>query len=260
VTPGDATDGVAQLENLGGQDASVHLEVGPPFQLRSQTAIVPANGTVNIPVRLPAVEAGLHRATLTARADGQMARTDISAEVPQGPTAPVPETRVAPPPREVPATEPAQVAPEEKTFYPATLKEFPNGFGNFAKEIQPTSAVIDWPITLGGIAGPRIEERTLSLAPDGGLEIDWARFDSVRFFQTGDRMRAELTDLQPASLHTMRVVTDRGGMPEVIFTAQFRTPAEKPSFEVNWRAIALVAAVAAFVFLLWKRRKAGSGW
>ncbi|MEQ1851487.1 MAG: hypothetical protein ABMA01_07835 [Chthoniobacteraceae bacterium] len=259
VTPGEATDSVAKLENLGGKAVSVRLEVDPPFQLRTQTAVVPPNGSVDIPVRLPSVEPGLRKAKLSARAEGQVASVEISADVPAGPVRLAPDIVAAPPVPEVSAKQPDPDAQEAPPAMPATLKEHPNGLGDFARATGPTSAFIDWPVSLGGSVSPLVEQRLLSLSPEDELVIKWARVHGVTFRQQGDRMRAELTGLEPASLHTMRVVTDRGETSEVVFTVHFWTPPKKPLFEINWRLAALIAAAGTFLYLLWRRRKSTSG-
>lgn len=265
LTPGEATDAVAKLENLGGKAVSVRLEVDPPFQLRTQTAVVPPGGSVDVPVRLPSVEPGLRKAKLRARAEGQVASVEISADVPAGPMRLAPDLVAVPPVTEIPAKQPDPDAQEASPAMPAmpampaTLKEHPNGLGDFARATGPTSALIDWPVSLGGAVSPRIEQRVLSLSPNDELIINWTRVDDVTFRQEGDRMRAELTGLEPAYLHTMRVAADRGDTSEVVFTVHFWTPPKKPLFEINWRLTALIAAAGTFIFLLWRRRKSMSG-
>ena len=258
---GQAEEGIATLENIGGQAASVRLAIEPPFQLRSQTATVPAKGRVEIPVRLAEAGAGVHSAMLHATADGQTVKLDIRADVAE---APPPVSRPAESATARPANDdivrPGDPAPDDGTsLLPSALPEFPNELGTHVVGIKHTSAVIDWPPDLGKVEELHFEERVLYVAADDQLQAKWVRCASTPLPPDGGRLRAEVTGLQPDALHMIRAVTGEGDAAAAHFTVQFHTPPKKPLVEIKARSLVLIAAIALLAFLLWLRWKAVSG-
>lgn len=261
---GQEEEGIATLENLGGQPASVRLTIAPPFELRSQTVTVPAKGRVEIPVRLAQAGAGVHVATLNATADGQTARIEIRAEVAEAP-------RSAPIAGRPAESASARLADEDTSkdgestqaegvwFLPNGLPEIPNALGTHVAGIQPASAVIDWAPDLGTAQELHFEERVLSIAANDELQATWVRCTAAPLPPDGDRLRAEVSGLLPAQLHFIRAVSGNGEAATTRFTVQFATPAKKPFVEIQMRSLALIAGIALLGVLLWRRWKARKG-
>ena len=259
---GRAEEGIATLENLGGQAATVRLEIEPPFQLRSQSATVPAKGRVEIPVRLPQIEAGVHSATLNATAEGQTTKLEIRAEVAEAPKAAPAANRVA-------ESQPVSTAGDDivkdgdsaqgegTSLLPNGLPEFPNELGTHVRDIKPASAVIDWTPDLGKAEELRFEERVLYVSSEDELQAKWVRCATNPLPPDDGRPRAEVMGLQPSALHVIRAASGEGEAATVHFTVQFHTPAKKPIVEIKPKPLALIGAIALLGFLLWRRWKAG---
>ena len=261
---GKTGEGTAMLENLGGKEASVRLAIAPPFELSSQTATVPANGRMEIPIRLAESRAGIHAATLTAATEGQTARLEIRAEVTEAATlaqqsgnardeSPAPQ--IAPEESDKAATPAASAESEENSFLPNSLPEIPNIPGTNVTDIKPVSAVIAWTPDLGKPADLHFEERVLFISDDDELRARWVRCATTAMAPETGRMRAKVTGLAPKTIHAIRAVSGEGEAAATVFTVQFHTPEKAPFIQLEPRSMALSAAIGLLAFLGWRRWK-----
>jgi hypothetical protein len=257
IIAGQPGEGTAVIENTGGTAGAVHFEIDPPFTLASDAMLVFPKGRREITLQLPRVEPGNYKAVLKATVEGSEAKLDVYAEVVEPPRIAMPATKppVVPgqPPQKSPEPEPEDTAPA-----PATLQEHPNALGAFGRANSPTSAIIDWPARIGPTSGLRVDERNLLLSGDGKLQVTWVPVTTARLQQNGDRMRAELPEIEPGSLHTIRVVTNKGDAAQTLLTVQFWTLAKEQFFNVSWSKIGLLIAVALLGVVAFKRWKTRS--
>jgi len=256
IVAGEQGEGTALIENTGGATAAVHLEIEPPFTLVSDAMLVPPKGRLEIPLRLPKVEPGNYKAVLKATAEGSEAKLDVYAEVVEAPKIAMPASKspVAPgqPPEKSKEPEPDLEDPPPVS---ASRQEHPNALGAFGRAISPTSAVIDWPAKLGPTSGLRVDERTLLLSSDRKLQVNWVPVTTARLQQNGDRMRAELPKIEPATLHTVRVVAGTGDAIQTVLTVQFGTLQKPPFFNVSWTKVGLLIVVVLSGVIAFKRWK-----
>jgi hypothetical protein len=252
---GARMEGSAVIENTGGEPAAVTLRAAAPFVVLDETVALPPKGRAEVRLAILNPAPGRHAAELVAEYDGASVKLPLTAEVA---SPPVPAS-TPPEPGDM-KDEPAPVpAPAVRGAIPppAGLQDFPNGRGNFARDVKPASAALEWPRELGPAEELRVEERVLSLGPDGGMVIDWKPMPRA-VFRSGSPMRAELPGLTSGRLYTVRVVSGA----ETVFTAQFGTPVKPPFIDIGWRGgalIALFAVLAALGWWKWRTRVRG-GW
>ncbi len=234
------------LENVGAQAATVTLRADGAFSVESEKLTVPPRAEARTGVTLREPKAGVNSGKLTAEWDG--AREEIALSVIAVERAkPVPKPVVPTVQAEEPETEADGLA------VPRAKAEHPNGLGEFAREILPTSAVLEWPAHLGEKSGAvRVEERFLSLGGDEELVVNWRPLSAVTFSEAGENRRAVLRGLKPDSLTTLRVVSGAG---DTVFTAQFFTAPSKPWIDIGWQSAVLSALGAAIVGIGWYRWK-----
>ncbi len=264
---GQRAEGIAILNNVGGMPAKVTLRVGAPFELASPALVVPPKGTGEARMAIPFPAAGTHSSELVAEYDGATLKLPLTIEVSDTP-APSPsesaskgqQSNVRPVNNDAARGKEDSVN-DPNTPYgiapPAGMQDFPNGRGNFVRDLRPASAVLEWPRDLGPADNLRLEQRVPSLSPDGEMKIDWVAVPGAAI-QSGTPMRAELKGLVPGRQHTVRV---RSGE-QVIFTAQFITPAKPPIVDMGWRGLSLILLFVTLVGLgwwKWKTRVRG-GW
>lgn len=254
---GISASGSATLENSGGESVTVRLDIEPPFELETTVVMVPGRGRLEIPIRAPHAGPGSYRATLKTAGEGVPAVVEITAELAPQTTAVIPAT-VRPTQEAAKLEERPDASAAQDTslpWMPATAQEIPNALGKFARQIGTDFVILDWPSSLGVAADVRLVERVLSLSTDGELQVEWAPVRNVRVAAGSDRVTAEIRDLKPASLYTIRAVSESGADPATLFTTEFWTLPKKPLFNFGWRTPALVMALAALALSIWRSRR-----
>lgn len=234
------------LENFGAQAAIVTMRADGAFSVESEKLTVPPRAEARVGVTLREPKPGVNSGKLTAEWDG--AREEIALNVmTRGPVKSAPK----PVADAVQAEEPETGV--DGLAVPWAKAEHPNGLGKFAREILPTSAVLEWPADLGERSGAvRVEERFLSIGADEELVLEWRPLSVVTFSEAGKQRRAVLRGLKPASLYTLRVIS---GASDTVFTAQFFTASRKPWIDIGWQGAVLSALGAAIVGIGWYRWK-----
>jgi hypothetical protein len=134
---------------------------------------------------------------------------------------------------------------------PMGREEHPNALGRFAKDIGPNRATLAWPASIGSTENLTIEERRLTVTPDGGLVVTWLPLAGVTFDLAGDPRRAELPRLEPAKPYVVRV---RSG-DETLFTSQFSTLPTPHWYPFGWQSTTITLLLAALVAAGWWRWK-----
>jgi len=252
---GISASGSATLENSGGEAVTVRLDIESPFELDRRVVTVPGRGRLEIPIRAPGAGPGSYRANLKTAGAGVPAVVEVTAELSPQASVSSPRESLRPVPAKSEEVPDATASPDPALpWMPMTLRELPNGMGKFARQIGADSAVLNWPAEIGA-ADARLEERVMSLTVDEQLQIDWAPLGNVRIAAAGDRVTAEIRHLTPGSFHTIRAVSGKGADATILFTVEFWTPRKKALFNVGWRTPALVLALAALLFAIWRSRR-----
>ena len=249
--------GVAILENSGGEAVTVRLDVGRPFEIETRVVTAPPRGSVEIPILVRDPVAGKFHSSLQAAGEGGSAAVPVSAEISEPATASA-VARTSPEPVEKTAgSAVSEIAPQENgsPSFPHEIRELPNALGKFARGTGMHSARLDWPATLGPVAGARIEERVLSISEKDELEIAWSRLADASIMPGGDRVTAELRGLKPGTLYTVRVVTGKDADTSVLFTSDFRTVAKKPFYSGSLLTPFLVLSLLALLYAIWRSRR-----
>lgn len=251
VLAGASVSAKATLVNPGEVAANVTLRAEGAFAVESAKLTVPPHDEARVGVALREARAGVNRGKIIAEWDG--GREELALSV----TAAEPVRVAAKQAPKPDAEEPAAAESEEITdpLLAMTRAEHPNGLGDFTRDLQPTSAVLEWPSDLGATTALRLEERVLSLGKDDELVVKWQPLGGVTFSAAGALQRAELHALKPDALYTVRVVS---GAKDTVFTAEFITPAKKPLVDIGWQTgtlslLALGLLVAGW--LRWKSRE-----
>lgn len=253
---GADANGIAILENTGGEAATVRLDVGHPFDLESRVVTAPALGRVEIPISIGNSSAGTFASSLKATGEGGSAIVPVKADIAESAArqadvrAPAPPSEAEPPPsteKDAPGENPAPLIP-------MTDSDIANALGKFARRVGKNTAALEWPSTLGPTENLRIEERVLSFSADGELQIGWSHLNNVTITPGTGQMTAELRGLKPGTFYTLRVVTLKDGEPSVLFTSDFWTVAKKPFFTGSLLTPLLVLALIVLLFAIWRSR------
>jgi len=156
---------------------------------------------------------------------------------------------------------PADNAPRDDAVppIPMNVREIPNALGRFARNVGMTSATLDWPVHIGDGTQLRAEERVLSLAPDGKLQIGWSPLDEVTVARTAGRVNAELRGLAPGTYYAVRIVSGDAASPTVLFASDFRTVPKKPFYSGSLLTPFLVLTLGALAYAVWHSRRAQQG-
>jgi hypothetical protein len=133
-------------------------------------------------------------------------------------------------------------------------EEFPNGKGNFVRDLTPQSAALEWPAELGPAVNLSLEERQYTVGPGGQLEVNWLPLPGISFKTGGNPVRAEMPKLEPDRTYTVRV---RSGA-DTLFTSQFKTPVKPPFISISWQTMTLSALFIALAVVSWIRWKGRS--
>ena len=256
-TADTTASGTAVLENSGGEALTVRLDLERPFDVETRVVTVPARGSVEIPVLVRAAVAGTFRSSMKAVGEGGSASVLVKAEIHEASVTPAPARTASLVIESKPEASAIAAAPTENEtpVIPESVREIPNAMGRFARGTGSDSAVMDWPANLGEVENLRIEERVLSLSADGELQFAWVPQPAAKIVPAGERMRAELRGLKPATPYTVRVVSGKDSDPSVLFTADFWTGAKKPILTGAARTPLLVVALCGLLFAVWRSRR-----
>ncbi len=241
------------VANSGADDANVIVRADPPMEASGGSTLVAAGKSATLAVSVPNPKAGNFTGKITIEGAGQTLQQTVSfkvAEAEEAGAASVPVRPPNPTPVEAPATHLPNII---------MAAEHPNARGRLGRATSPTTAVIEWPADFGATKGLVLKRRTLSLDDKRALRESWVDGPRVVFKNAGEKMRAEISRLEPGTLHTLRVVDSGGG---AVLTVSIGTPARPPFIDIGWRGISLillVATLAGFSWWKWKTR-ARTGW
>jgi hypothetical protein len=267
----------AIVEHHGGVPAQVQVGVSPPFEVSERSLELTAGAKKEVRISAPSLSAGQHTAVLTASTLGMNERLELAVDVAE--TKPTPAASVRPeeknPVRAAAAETPVASAPaaagtaasadsdpvDAKDLQSSTMnwanqlgrEEFPNGMGNFVRDLTPQSAALEWPSELGPAVNLSLEERHYTLGPGGQLVVNWFPLPGISFKTGGNPVRAEMPRLEPDRVYTVRVRSGAG----TLFTSQFKTPVKPPFIAIGWQAMTISALLVALVvvgWIRWKRR------
>ena len=261
-----------ELENFGGEEASVRWEIGAPFVME-QAAVTLAPGEKKTLVlrTQPAAAAGKYRAWLTAVVGAQKVEIPVEAELfakaapaaaPRAGT-PVRTVSAASPPDAVAAAEDASAEPPPAAELPANVAALrvdlfrPEGAG--LTRLTATSATLEWPAALAATEKFRFESRRVVADAAGELQAVWEEIPKVSVHREGVKQVAVLNGLVPGSAGGVRVVplSAAGEAGQPLFTLFFTTP-EGGSLRSQFTLVrVLLAAFAVCLgFILRQRWKA----
>ena len=263
----------AVVEHHGGVAAQVHVGVSPPFEVSERSFELATGGKKGVRISAPSLSAGPHTAVLTATALGINQRLELAVDVAEA--KPAPTASVAPEARKpvrattaetatVPALGNAAANTEfgdARDLQSSTVnwanqvgrQEFPNGMGNFVRDLTPQSAALEWPAELGSTMNLSLEERHYTLGAGGQLAVNWIPLPGITFKTGKNPVRAEMPRLEADRVYIVRV---RSGA-DTLFTSQFKTPVKPPFIAIGWQAMtisALLIALVAVGWIRWKRR------
>ncbi len=235
---------------------------------------VPARGKVDVPVAADeAVEVAFDgRMILQTKAWRVEIPVHVEARKPVAEPLPQPASVVEkrPPPIAHETSAPGDITHEDPALplgdAPAPARppsqykaaDMPNMLGRFARATSPTSAKIEWPVKLAPAAGLRFQMRELSLDNADQLQVTWRDLPLAGIKESVGNVRAEITNIEPAQLHTLRAV--RGT--ETVFTVQFFTPPKKPFVVIEWKSVCVALLILILGWIGWRKWKARarSGW
>lgn len=261
ASAGDAAaGGTAILENSGGEPVTVRLDVERPFEVATRVVTAPARGRVEIPISARDAKAGIFHSALKAIGEGGSATVQVKAEIAEPAQIQTEARSTGPAAERQPDSTPAESEAKENDppLIPADARDVPNILGNFAHGTGTDTAMLDWPANLGPVENLRIEERVLSISDAGDLQIGWSPLPPAKVAPAADHMTAELRGLRPGTLYTVRVVSGKDTDAAVIFTADFRTTANKPFLAASSaRTPLLVVTLGVLLFAIWRTRRAG---
>ena len=225
-----------ELENFGGEEASVRWEIGAPFVME-QAAVTLAPGEKKTLVlrTQPAAAAGKYRAWLTAVVGAQKVEIPVEAEL-FAKASPAAAPRASSPSRTVSAANPPDV-PEDAPTEPPPPAELPANVaamrvdlyrpeGAGLTRLTATSATLEWPVHLNPAARFRFESRRVVADAAGELQAVWEELPKVSVHREGAKHVAVLNGLLPGSAGGVRVVplNAAGEAGQPLFTQFFTTP------------------------------------
>ena len=240
VIAGTPASAEVLLRNTGAQLSIVVLSADGAFSVENGTITVPPRSEARARVFLREPKAGVNIGKLTASCVNESLALSVTASEPA-------KTEHKPAPAAV-------EEPEESTDSLPGFRgraEKPNGLGDFARDIQPTSVVLEWPAELGPQTALRVEARVLSLGSSDDLVTSWLPLGAVTFQSAGSQQRAVVQRLKPATVQALRVLSGD----KVLFTSQFVTPAKKPWIELGWQGVTLIAFALGLLGVGWHRWK-----
>ena len=127
------------------------------------------------------------------------------------------------------------------------------------RDVRATSAIVEWPASLGGQGRFRIETMHLVLNDERALAQSWGEMGHASVARQGENFSARLSRLAPQQPHWVRVLPldPSGAVGAQLFVVRFDTPAKAPLF-TPWRAAlgVLLLLLGAIGWRRWRRRAA----
>ncbi len=226
-----------ELENIGGTAGEVAWQIGAPFRVAQDSAILVPGEKRAFAVELDTGKPGKYRAWLQFKAGMQSFDLPMNAEVQaparsgngparvtdQATSSTTPETPTSPSP-DIPANE---ITP---AVSPDWLADLTLPAGVKVTQITPTSALLEWPASLSPATSFRFEMRQLATDAGGNLQVTWLAPTGVPIELRGQNYVAVMTGLQPGQFWTVRIrpLNASGEPGERLFAVDFKTPL-KPS-------------------------------
>jgi hypothetical protein len=249
---GQPTRALIEVENAGGTEGFWRVEAPAPVIAEPAEARLAPGAKRKIGLTLLSPEPGQFRSLVTLRGEGQSMAIPFQALV---------TSTSAPPPRAIRASARASQIPrhvesgsrersrddaEDEPASSGTAASMPVPNVRLAK-IGRDHVVLEWPAAISQAKEFRVEARHLSRDANRELKIEWVEHRAMRIRADGNKVRAEITNLQPGSGNTFRVipVTAGAGAAEI-----------EPLFSVTFPRVLGVALVVCLSLLGWQKYRA----
>ena len=268
---GHPAQATVEIENTGGVQGGVSLDIAPPFSVEPASSIIPAGGKLTVQIKLAAITPGPYRSWLKLTSGPQETEIGVRADV-------------QPAPRRSPS-DPAGSSDSERspeTLRAETFESLLNGdrllppsipldwgaaFANSGDvkilEITPRSATLSWQAKLSPATQFRVEMRRLGLDEARALTVTWVEHKPATVRREKESYVATLGGLQPAKIWAIRVLPlDASGAAGArLFALTFATPVAPPSAlhisSVQWLLLALAACFAIAIWRYFHRPRFG---
>jgi hypothetical protein len=261
---GRAASARFELENIGGAPGEVTWAIGPPFRTLQNSALLLPGEKRAFDLGIESKTPGRYRAWLHCKASAQTFDLPVEAEIvatmrSAKNTGTTPGAPTSAPAEVVAADEPA--SQETPLAVPADwLGDHVLPAGVKVTATTPTTATLEWPVSLSPATRFQVCLRQFSYADDGNLHVTWLELSGQKIEQAGQSYFTTIHELQPGQPWTVLVLAMKGeGQPgERLFAMDFSTPPKMSILpEVSpFRALlaALLALLAWQAVIRWRRR------
>ncbi len=227
TSAGDKAEAVLVVENVGGENAPVHLAAAAPFSIAAddQSFVLPPGQSKSAKVTFESREPGNYRDWVIVRTADEETRVSAAGVSSAAGTSALPFKEATA------VTEEAESGQPVSTASPVKQVRLINVSGN--------SCELAWDVPGGSVAGYEARMRSLSLDAERNLRIDWVPLKKVSFSKSKGEARARIKGLEDGRRYTLRIIAlDTLGRPadpspDFVFTTK----------EGSWPHVTLMQAL-----------------
>ncbi len=258
-----------EFENIGGAAGEIAWTIGTPFRTAQNSALLLPGEKRAFDMEIETKTTGRYRAWLQCKSATQTFELPVEAEIVAGMRPPKTggvAAGSAPPPSAESPTTPENIEPTKTYVVPDEwfrTRALPAGVR--VAKLTPTSATLQWPVSLSAATRFRIDLRRLSYAADGSLQVNWLELSGLEVKREGQNYLTTIHELQPAQPWTIRVLPlkETGEPDQRLFAIDFRTPAPSSLLPkvspLHGLLVALLGLIVWQAAAHWRRRQSPSG-
>ncbi len=222
-----------ELENIGGTTGEMQWTIGDPFRTRQNSVLLLPGERRAFELEIEGKAPGKYRAWLQCKAGPQTFDIPVEAEIIAGTgpqKTPIVTSGVPSSDAPEPAAPSAPVESHHDPIVPLDWladRQLPAGVR--VTKTTPTTATLEWPVSLSAAPQFRVDLRQLSFAENHTLVATWLELDALVIKQEGSNLVTTIRDLQPGQPWTVRVQPLKAdGVPDTrLFAIDFTTPPKR---------------------------------